>query len=236
MIQRCHTETGNAFSPGITPALMVRLRSFAALLSPASPFKTDVAYSSGTSNGQGSGSFATPPLRRWAQIQKHSTTDSLASRVNLLPIHFSVIGTKTLASKSQNNFTYRRFALRPLWRETTKFLFRFLPTTSNRSSVQASTRELFSPTLRLLWQFPTTPDANVCHWDDALNHTAQRSAEAQLRVVRPQQLSASGNQPGVEKTGPSSCQERTHQNEENNVSQCIANRGMSDRDHRRRAA
>ena len=245
MMQRCHAETGNVFPPGIIPASIDRLRSLAASFSPTFSFKSDAACSSGTTDEKGLGSSitsttSTSRLREASQFQSHTTADSqvwLLSGTSGPLFEFGANDIETRpSSENQDNFTFRRFASRHLWRGAITFLFRFLPTTSNRSSAQASTCEHFSLTLRQPGQLPTNPDANVCHQVDALNHTAQRSAEAQLRVVRTQQLSVSGNELGVERMGPSGCQERTHQNEENNVSQCIADRRMSDRDHRKRAA
>ena len=234
MIQRCDTETENAFSRGIA-SLKILLRCLTALLSTAFPSKTKVTCSNSTLSVQRSGNSAISRLRRCSQFQKHSTNDRLDSAANLSPSCVGMTDTKPCPADRQANFTLQ-FASWRCWSGATKFLFRFLPETSTRSLVQASTSEQLSPTLRLLGQFPTNSRASVGHWDDELNHTVQQSAEAQLRVVRTLNSSASDYEPGTTKLGPSSCQERIHQNEENNVSQCIADRRMSDRDHRRRAA
>ena len=237
MIQRCQTQIESAFWRGVIALLVIPLRfSFGcinALLWLTFPSKAGSTCSSDSLNDSPLGNSAFSPWRRSSQFQKHSNTNSLAW-ANLSPNCFGMIANKTCQEDSQDNFNLWRFASRRRWSGTTKFLIRLLPATSRRSSVQAS-GELFSPKLRF-GQFSTNPDASVCHRDHELNHTVQRSAEAQLRAVRPPESSVSANESGAETTGPSSCQERIHNNEENNVSQCIANRGMSDCDHRRRAA
>lgn len=155
-------------------------------------------------------------------------------------LRLSVWTAKTL-------FSSAKLALRAFESGTTEFLTRFLRPTSNRSRT-ASTREQFSPALKvstgeqfslaieLIQQTPTNPDANVCQRGEAMNHTSRRSAETRLRVVRDPQPLFSGTGSDIGNAESFSRRERTNQNEENNASQCIANRGMSDCDHRRRAA
>ena len=208
MIQQRITLIGNAFLPGTNPAFSVQLR-----------FLTKPIFETLLVNVRAFSPFS----GYWLTSPGPSKTP----RVN--PV-------ANCNWDRQSSYPSAEFGWRTLRNQSTEFLFRFLPTTSNRSHVLPSAREQFSPTVGLPQQTPTNPDANVCYRGEALNHTSRQSAQTQLRVMRTQQFPVSGKQPALGYTGSLSRRERTNQHEKNNASQCIADRGMSDRDHRRRAA
>ena len=208
MIQQRINLIGNAFLPGTNPAFQVRLRFLSKPI-----FETLLINLRAFSPFSGNW-LASPGPSKTPRVNPIANCDW----------------------DRQSSYPSAEFGWRTLCNQFTEFLFRFLPTTSNRSPVQPSAREQFSPTVGLPQQIPTNPDANVCYRGEALNHTSRRSAETQLRVMRAQQFPVSGKQPALGNTGSFCRRERTNQYEKNNVSQCIADRGMSDRDHRRRAA